>query len=87
MSEKRRYHVYLRQTVYDSQGAEIQYEDYISATWAVSPEKAASNVRYRNGDKYNYMVYDFGEAYYYAIDAEYDKPELHKGFISYAKTH
>lgn len=90
MSGKRKYNVYLRQVVFDSAGdpgKAIKYEDYISSTWAVSPEKAATNVRFRNGDKYDFMVYDFGEAWYYAIDAELDTPDQHEGFLSYAKTH
>lgn len=88
--EKRKYNVYLRQVVFDSTGdpdKAIHYEDFMSSTWAVSPEKAACNVRFRNGDKYDYMVFDFGEAYYWAVDAEYDTPDQHKGFVSFVKTH
>lgn len=90
MKAKRKYNVYIRQQVRDYTGdpnLAINYEDFVGASWAVSAAQAANNVRFRRGETFNYLSTDYGEAYYHAIPADEDYPDLHEGFYSYGKTH
>lgn len=87
---KRRFNVYLRQMIRDYTGdpdLAIHYEDFVGGTWAVSAAQAVNNVRFRRGDKYSFIVTDYGEAEYYAIPEDEDDPSRHEKTISFAKTH
>lgn len=77
---KQRYNVYLRQTICDRYGLETDHEIFVASTYAVSNAQAETNVRYRNGEKYNQYVDEYQEIYYYAIPAAEDTPDKHEGF-------
>ena len=51
---KKKYEVYLITHVFDCENdpnCEIWHRDFAGETYAVSPEQAANQVRYRNGEK------------------------------------
>lgn len=87
---KRLFNVYLRSRIDDYTGdpsMALHYEDFVGSTWAASAAQAVNNVRFRNGDKHNRIYESWGTAFYLAIPAGEDKPELHENFIRWADTH
>ena len=67
--EKHKYRVYLCAHIYDCAGdinCEINHREFVGETWAVSAAQAETNVRYRNGDKFNFDADEHGEYWYEA---------------------
>lgn len=82
---KQKYNVYIRRTVHDylDPNCDVCREAFAGTTWAVSAAQAETNVRYRNGDKFNFDCDDYGEMWYEAVLASEDAPAFHEGYVSW----
>ena len=50
---KKKYDVFIHERRYGCYG-NVDQRHHTGTTWAVSPEAAINNVRFRNGDKYTF---------------------------------
>lgn len=84
--QKQKYNVYIRGEIDDCEGDPnciVKYELFAGSTYAVSKAQAETQVRFRNGDKFNSYFDDYGVTYYKAILASEDDVEKHRDYSNY----